>query len=96
MVSKGKLKAALDEYKAVDYKAEHQKRVRKQAQKAKKSKSQRNGLHGEEDLARVGEEDDSVAVSIVFTFGGSSIIQRGDIIATRFERSGLICVYYLE
>ena len=63
MVNKSKLKTALDDYKAVDYQAEHQKRLRKQAEKSKKLRLQKDELsNGEEPLAPNGL-DRNAAVS---------------------------------
>lgn len=63
MVTKGKLKVALDAHKGVDYKQKHQEKLVKQARKSKKSKKQQDDWEdvqsedAEEDRNSEGESD---------------------------------------
>ena len=69
MVKRSKLKSALDAEKGVDYRAEHQKRVRKQAGKGKKLKgSEAEESHDDEALEPHEGVDANAAVSFLFSF----------------------------
>lgn len=65
MVSKGKLKIALDAHKGVDYKKKHQEKLVKQSRRAKSSKKPEDDWEDvqseNEDEVEDGEEDDGTS-----------------------------------
>lgn len=81
MTKKGKLRAALDTVKGIDYKKKHQEKLVKESRKSKKSKSKKL----EDDWEDVQSEDNSDAEAVDEESDGEEPFKVGLSVMIRFD-----------